>query len=321
MLLDIIIIGKNEENTLSRVFDSVERSRMKFYREYRECPTVIYIDSNSDDNSVNIAEEYGIQYNIIKGKSNAARGRKTGADMTNSDYIFFLDGDTEVEEDWLVNGVRVLMERKDIGGIGGKLKFITYFGENQKSVNENYRGTKKDYEKIKDGVGGTFLYSRDAYTKAGGFNPDFSVCEEVNLMLRVMYQGYKVLRLNQPMAIHHDYKTSKESFLKRYLITSNIYIPGAVVRTTKFNMDTFRYIIASFGLHILYPFILVSITGAIFLKEYVLAGFLVFLYFVFNLFKKGFNAKRAIVSMITINFYSFGFYYGYIQGKKLHNIE
>jgi glycosyltransferase involved in cell wall biosynthesis len=316
MLLDIIIIGKNEEKTLPRVFESVLKASDRFFNHFKEYPQIIYIDSNSNDKSVNIAQDYKINFKVIKGKSNAARGRIEGADITSSEFIFFLDGDTEVAESWLVKSVETLINDQSLAGVGGILDFNIYKNDKLVNIIQNYRGIRKDYEEIFDGVGGTFTFRRSVYKKAGGFDSQFRVAEEFDLFLRVVSETYKMVRLKVKMAIHHDYKTSDESFVKRYLLSKNIFIPGQIVRKN-INSRTALSIYRKHWLHIINPILVIGmIISLINFKAISFFIFISLMVILHLIYKRG-NLKRGLLSIFTMNFYSFGFYIGFITRKKM----
>lgn len=312
-LLAIIIIGKNESKTLPRVFDSIQNASKVFFDSFNEYPDVIYIDSDSNDGSIELAKKHGVRYKCIYGESNAARGRIEGVKEINSKYIFFLDGDTEVINDWLVEAVNAIEKDDKIAGVGGMLEFNYYKDDKLINKIENYWGTKRDYQKIYDGVGGTFLYRSDAYLKSGGFNNKYKVGEEFDLMLRVISLGYRVIRLSKKMAVHHDYKSLKESFYKRYLFTRNILITGRIIRGLRINKTTLNYLFRRFWLYFLHVLLILSVIFSLLLKEYSFSLILFLILILSHLIFKKFNIIRTVISLFTMNFYSIGLIFGMLK--------
>ncbi|MFW9970587.1 MAG: glycosyltransferase family 2 protein [Candidatus Odinarchaeota archaeon] len=312
-LLSIVIIGKNEAKTLPRVFQSVLKASEVFSKYYNEYPDVIYVDSDSEDYSIKIAKKFSIKYKIIYGKSNAARGRIEGVKEVNSKYIFFLDGDTEVTEGWLLESVKIMEDNDKIAGLGGILKFNYYNKDKLVKRIDNYRGTNRNFQNIYDGVGGTFLYRLDVYNKAGGFNSKYKVGEEFDLMLRVLSLGYQVVRLKIKMAIHHDYKSLEESFIKRYLFTHNILITGNIIRNLALNKITFRYLLRRFWIYFLHIILIFLILFFLPFKKYILSMILIIILFISHLVYKKFNVMRTIISLFTMNFYSIGLILGILK--------
>ena len=316
-LLDVIIIGKNESRVLQRTLISVIKASEVFEKKFNSKPNIIYIDSNSTDNSVSIAKNEGISCKVIKGKTSPAIGRIEGVEQTNSKYIFFLDGDTEVELNWLAKGVEFLEQNEDIAGVGGRLVFNIYNAENEIIwQNNNYRNNKRPIENIYDGVGGTFLYKRKPYLESGGFSTNYRNTEEFDLMLKIVAKGHLVKRINIPMAIHNDYKTEDVSFVKRYLFTKDIFISGRVCRNAPKTFKTFMIVLGRYWLYILQLPLIILVFLTLLNKLWYSAGIILFLVIIFNFIHKKFNIKRSILSMISMCFYSLGFYFGLLKNHE-----
>ena len=95
----IIIPVFNSENTLRRCLESILN---KTYKEYE----VILINDGSTDNSQKLLDEYVKKYpNKIKSytqvNSGAATARNKGLKLSNSDYLFFIDNDDYIENDYI----------------------------------------------------------------------------------------------------------------------------------------------------------------------------------------------------------------------------
>ncbi len=314
-LLDIVIIGKNEEKVLQKTFTSVIKACTIFEKEFKNKPNVIYIDSNSTDSSILIAKRNSIKYKVITGETTPAIGRIEGVTETNSKYIFFLDGDTEVDENWLVEGVQFLEQNEKVAGVGGRLTFNIYNSTSKLMwSNDNYWNTSSSVENIYDGVGGTFLYSRKAYLKSGGFSTRYVNTEEFDLMLKIIARGYEVKRLNIPMAIHNDFKTKKESFIKRYLLTKNNFISGKVCRNAPKTKKTLKTMFYRFWLYMLHLPLMLIVLFFLLIGNWLPAITALIVLVLCHYFYKKYNVKRTIVSLFSMNFYSIGFYIGFLNG-------
>lgn len=94
-MISFIIIGRNEGWRLEKCFTSVFKTIKKDNIESFE---VIYVDSKSTDNSVNVAKSYEeIKVFQIVGVCNAAIARNVGAKEAKGDILFFIDGDMEIQ--------------------------------------------------------------------------------------------------------------------------------------------------------------------------------------------------------------------------------
>ena len=93
-MISFIIIGYNEEKFLDKCFQSIYNAILCAQINKYE---IIYVDSNSSDKSIAIAEVYKeVKIFKIIGKHNAAIGRNIGAKEARGDILFFIDGDLEI---------------------------------------------------------------------------------------------------------------------------------------------------------------------------------------------------------------------------------
>ncbi len=101
--LAVVIIGRNEGERLRACLHSVQQLRLPA-RIHHVC--TVYVDSNSSDNSLVLAESMGAHaIPLPTGPWTAARGRnigwRTAVAMHAVDWIFFLDGDTALDPEFL----------------------------------------------------------------------------------------------------------------------------------------------------------------------------------------------------------------------------
>ena len=95
-MISFIIIGKNEgrklKNCIQSVLDTLNYHSISKYE-------IIYVDSNSSDNSVDIASKFEItRIYKLTGDLNAAIGRNLGASKSQGNILFFIDGDMELNK-------------------------------------------------------------------------------------------------------------------------------------------------------------------------------------------------------------------------------
>lgn len=318
--LSIVIIGKNEEKNLVRVFASVLRASEAYSKIFKKTPEIIYIDSNSSDNSIDIAKKFNIPFKVIDGITTPAKAREKGFEETESEFIFFLDGDTVVENNWLIDGVSYLLENTNIGGVGGILKFYILKNDVIVWTNKNYRNTKKNGELIIDGVGGTFLYRRNSLKMIGGYHSNFRVCEEFELNLKLIAIGQNIVRITRPMAVHYDHKSINENFIRRYLFTKNIFVPGQIIRNATLNRFSIIIILKHYWLLILHLPVLLGSLLLFFFDLFFPAFLIIICLCVAHFYYKNWNLKRALMSMFSMNFYSFGFYFGFFSKHNFNKL-
>ena len=89
--------------------------------------------------------------------------------------------------------------------------------------------TSVDFDDVQHG-GGAAAYRRDVLEQVGSFNPFLFSDEEPELCLRIRRAGYRIARLNQPIAYHYSDPASAIStlFARR---SRNLYLgPGQALR-------------------------------------------------------------------------------------------
>ena len=100
-MISFIVIGYNEGHKLKTCFKSiykcVEFNRLPSYE-------VIYVDSKSDDKSLEIVKEFpSIKAFTILGDCNAAIGRNIGAIEAKGSILFFVDADIHLRQTVLLS--------------------------------------------------------------------------------------------------------------------------------------------------------------------------------------------------------------------------
>jgi len=320
--LDVVVIGRNEAEQLESSLNSAIEASKYFQKTGYPYPKIVYIDGQSSDKSVKIAENLGIKVLIVSGMPTPAKGRHLGFTIGESIYVFFLDGDTIVDKKWLVKGVEYLEKYSKTAGVGGILDWEGW--RNGKIVyrKANYRNTYYDGQNVVDGVGGTFLYRRDILNRIGDFNPELPISEELELRLRIDQAGYKLVRIAIPMATHRDTKTSITTFLQKKIFTKNIFIPGVITRQAPKSQSILKLLFFKYWVYLFHPLIILYILLSILFyihtlsKIWIILGIiLAIVLFIAHYFYKGKNFRRAIFSVITMNFFSFGWIIGLLLNR------
>lgn len=193
--LTIIVIGKNEEVILDRCFSSINKITNN----------IIYVDSDSTDNSINIAKKYSdIKIISLKTKNyfhTASLARSIAAKEVKTRFIQFIDADMTLDENWIVVAKERLNKEANLAAVVGYKKEFH-------SVNSNQFKLKKDKKEFyPDYLGGAFMIKKKDYDASGGFDPLVPWDEERDLYLRILKIKKYVLYLNILMANHYDYKT------------------------------------------------------------------------------------------------------------------
>jgi glycosyltransferase involved in cell wall biosynthesis len=198
--LAIVVIGRNEGQRLASCLESIRRVRNVAVRE------LVYVDSGSADGSPQYAASMGCRVVELDPSRpfSAARARNEGyAWIMEHDpdvpFIQFLDGDCDLVESWLEQGLSALIERPDVGVVCGHVR------ELYPSASVYNQLCDLEWQQAPGELrssGGRFLIRTELYRAAGGFRPDVIAAEDDEFCVRVRRTGAKILQVDAEMARH-----------------------------------------------------------------------------------------------------------------------
>ena len=194
----IVAIGRNEGRRLEACLRSVPR----------ELP-MVYVDSASTDGSANLALSFGVDVVMLDMRKpfTAARARNEGFRRLieiapRLRFVQFVDGDCELERNWLAAATAFLIANDSYSVVCGRRR--------ERFPEASFYNQMCDQEwdtPIGDALacGGDALYRVSPLANAGGFDPSMVAGEEPELCQRLRVEGWRVMRLNAPMTIHDAY--------------------------------------------------------------------------------------------------------------------
>ncbi len=221
--LSIVVVGRNEAANLSQLFESLPKT------EDRE---LIYVDSQSEDESIEIALQWGAKVYLVEENSvyAPATGRFVGTKEAAGLWILYLDGDMILEEDFRAFLV-LLQSAEDIpphtAGFVGRTKNI-YRAEDGSIITERdyvclsrrEMGSLETWGRKAAYHGGAVLYLREEVLRAGNWNPAVSQLEEVDLCSRISASGVILRAVDLPMVRHNtEYTRLSERLIKNFSFT------------------------------------------------------------------------------------------------------
>lgn len=208
-VVGVVVIGRNEGERLEACLNSLM---------YSEAP-VVYVDSNSTDDSVALATSYGVGVVSLDPAKpmSAARARNAGAawlreHYPETDYIQFVDGDCELDEQWLDVAGESLSENTNAAVVCGVLRERNTEGSvyNRLCQMEWRRGIG-----VIDSCGGIFLARAAAFEEVNGFDDALEAGEEPDLCRRLRQDGWEIHSIAEPMATHDAGITSFRQWWRR----------------------------------------------------------------------------------------------------------
>ncbi len=316
--VDIVVIGRNEGDLLRKALESSMRIAEEYAKLGNPRPEIIYVDGQSTDGSLELAKSLGVKVCIVKQRPNPAAGRHTAFQYCKAEYVFFLDGDMEVYSDWLPRAVSFLESNNDIAGVAGYCDWEVYEGDRVVRI-PNHSGIKKFGELVTTDVGGAFLYKRSVLQETGDFDPTMIRNGEFELYLRILAKGYKLAYLTIPMCVHRDKKGNMGlSFVKRTLLTKNVFIPGVVARKAPKTKSTYEILFKRYWLYLWHLIsiliiccMLLTLNFQISIKLTILILTISQLFYTHWIYKNK-SLVRTVVSLFTINIYIISFIIGYL---------
>jgi len=229
-MISFIIIGKNIQHTVSLCLKSVEN----FIKENGiSGAEIIYVDSNSTDNTVNIAKQFSAKIILIKGQVNAAIGRNVGAKQSSGDFLFFIDGDMELIPDFYKIVFNKNNQIPDYPFINGFWQDKYYNSSFDYLYTEDVVLPDKVY--FNNTTGGLMIVARWLWEKVEGMDERLIRSQDHDIGFRISKIGYPAKKYNLLFSIHHtvsyfDNKRSIQFFLGKSLLST-----GLLMRKHLFN--------------------------------------------------------------------------------------
>jgi len=197
--LSIVIIARNEAANIARAIESALRAS-----EHLLDTGILLVDSASTDETVEIAKRYPI--NIVRLDPSwflsVAAGRHIGTYCSRGELILHMDGDMDLDPDWVDRSVSYMVEHPQVAAVGGYWRNI-YMRDGQVVGEQNQCRDPQGRVLGVQYVGGASLYRRSAIEEVGGYQPFIRGEEDVDLCMRLRHAGYQVVRLPYLMSRHY----------------------------------------------------------------------------------------------------------------------
>jgi len=205
--ISVVVIGLNEEANLESSLQSVLYSRYP-----PDKLELIYVDSGSKDNSIEIAKKYTDEVFVEAVWPSAARNRNRGLIESRYDIVHFTDGDIVMDPDYLCFAVEKLSE----GGV--QCVFGSLEEKNVKGIGKillhDYSNRRPGYIDA-PGAGGTFL--KKVLVEVNGWDERIPRGEESEIGERLRNAGYKIWYLDKKMGIHDSGIKNISQFLNKQI--------------------------------------------------------------------------------------------------------
>lgn len=230
--ITLIIIALNEEFAVNKCLSSMKEMKLN------DCE-VICIDSGSTDNTISVMKSFQPFFErfrifSIDGYANAAIARNIGIQNATKEYIFFVDGDVELRERFIIEGLKKI--KAGCSAVVGNLEECQYtpdYGRILKKIKsrENIKEEKVIYIS-----GGTFLVTRASVNETGFFDERFENCQDIEFTSRLT-KRHKMVSILETMGVHHTIPYYEKSRVKRHFSRRHPVYLGMVFRRNVLSTD------------------------------------------------------------------------------------
>jgi GT2 family glycosyltransferase len=191
-----VVIGRNEGERLITCLNSL----------IDKVKHIVYVDSGSTDDSIQNATKLGVHILALDMTIpfTAARARNEGANyllqqQDDLECIQFVDGDCEIQQNWLEDAVKFLE---------GNPKYAVVCGRRRERFpNQSIYNQLCDIEwdtPIGDALacGGDALIRVESFIQVRGYNDSLIAGEEPEMCFRLRQKSWKIKRIDAEMTLH-----------------------------------------------------------------------------------------------------------------------
>lgn len=310
--LSIVIIARNEQFALEKCLSSAARL------DLFNCE-IICVDSGSTDNTQNVALSYknsipDLKILHITGTQNASIARNAGLARATKKYVFFVDGDIELNDAFICRGLEKLSNNK-ADAVFGMLEDYEYNDDYTEIQRKLINRTSINKEEQRYLCGGIFMLKRSITEDIGYFDEQYTRCQDFDYTLRVT-RKYKLLALPISMGIHHTIPYTNRSRMKNEILNNIAIFYGAVIRK---NHDNYRgcYAHIKKAGYLKGLFILLLLISALFYPPLVFAASALFILDIAVGLKKRQNLVFRLISHYQIPLLVT---YGFIKGIDTNKV-
>lgn len=234
--VDAVVIGRNEGARLLACLRSL-KPRVR---------RLIYVDSGSGDGSVAAARELGSEVVELDMSQpfTAARARNAGLSRltnapisgpetkndptapTETGFVQLVDGDCEVDPDWIASAHRFLVDHPEVAVVCGRRRERFPEASIYNKLCDDEWNTLVGEAKA---CGGDALMRLDAVQAVSGYREDLIAGEEPEMCLRLRHKGWKIWRLDHEMTLHDAQMMRFSQWWKRSRRAGHAFAEGAAL--------------------------------------------------------------------------------------------
>jgi glycosyltransferase involved in cell wall biosynthesis len=237
-MISFITIGRNIEKTIEICIESI----LEFIRVNLIINSeIIYVDSESNDRTIEFAQKYPIQIIKISGKINAAIGRNEGVRHAKGNILFFIDGDMEIFPDFF--NVAFKNENELCYPFCTGIFSNRYYDSNFKFLNEEVYIKSNEKAKFSTITGGLFIIEKYIWNELDGMDSRFDRNEDLDFGIRMTNRMQPLLIYNNLLATHHTIDYFERGRIKSFIFSRYLIFYGILIRKHIFSYDFIKLLI------------------------------------------------------------------------------
>ncbi|MFV2018667.1 glycosyltransferase family 2 protein [Micromonospora sp. LOL_023] len=187
---------------------------------------IVVVDDRSTDESVAVAESYGVRVVRTPVNGGPSVARNLGAANANGEILFFVDSDVAAKPDAVANAVALLTERPEIGAVCGNYDPVPLIRD---SLVEEYRCMQQSYWLIADEGRIYTMYTAllamrtEVFREIGPFNPRLRETENADYGFRLASR-YEIW-LTPAVRGVHDHDHELRVMIRKVFTRTMLHIP------------------------------------------------------------------------------------------------
>jgi glycosyltransferase involved in cell wall biosynthesis len=199
--ISVVLTTKNEEKNITKLLDSLMNQEEPY--------EVLVVDSDSIDKTQEIVKKYSEKNKNIKlilHPGTRAESMNYGIKQATGEAVAFIGGDDVADKDW-IKEIRNGIKSADIV-VGDLIATEVERVKNIENVKFYHNGVNVSYP------GTNTTYKKEILDKLGGFDPWFSSAEDLEINIRAVDAGYKIIH-NKKAKIYYRPRGTPLTFLKQ----------------------------------------------------------------------------------------------------------
>ena len=183
--ITVVIPAYNREAELRRCLDSIAAQTTLPAR-------VIVVDDGSTDNTADVARRHPVGAEVVDGAHRGApAARNAGLDRVTTQWTMFFDSDDVMKPDHLAKAAAHAVDGADI--VGWDVEITDLHGRRRRHPFET---PDIEWHNVMHGTMATLRYMArtELFRRAGGWNPDVLVWDDIELGARMLRLGPRVVK-------------------------------------------------------------------------------------------------------------------------------